>query len=82
VKAEEEEVDDLLNFVDNLNYDKYIEDIEVNAMLTAIKNRVQDLKQQDNWKEDMAKRYEEKDKRKKENDDDEDNVSQAQSQAS
>ena len=33
---EEQEVDELLDFVDNLDYDKYMDDFEVKNMLEAI----------------------------------------------
>lgn len=55
-----------MNFVDNLDYDKYINDLEVNTMLKAIKNRVDELKVDDNWKEKMVQRYDVKQKEQKE----------------
>jgi len=54
VKAEEdEELDDLLNFTTNLDYDKYINDLEVRNMVNALKDRIDELKNQDqeeDWK--------------------------------
>ncbi|CAD8102895.1 unnamed protein product [Paramecium primaurelia] len=55
-KEEEEEhikqeEDELLNFVENLDYDSYINDLEVNVMLKALQQRVSDIKKEGNWKE-------------------------------
>ncbi|CAD8186179.1 unnamed protein product [Paramecium pentaurelia] len=55
-KEEEEqhikqEEDELLNFVENLDYDSYINDLEVNVMLKALQSRVTNIKKEDNWKE-------------------------------
>lgn len=49
---EEENVDDLLAFTNNLDYDKYIDDLEVKHMVTALKKRIDDLKnkEDDDWK--------------------------------
>lgn len=37
---EEEDVDDLLNFANNLDYNQFIEDIEIRAALKAIRDKV------------------------------------------
>ncbi|CAD8164742.1 unnamed protein product [Paramecium octaurelia] len=55
-KEEEEqhmknEEDELLNFVDNLDYDSYINDLEVNVMLKALQQRITEIKKQDNQQE-------------------------------
>mmetsp|Transcript_24932 Transcript_24932/g.82135 ORF Transcript_24932/g.82135 Transcript_24932/m.82135 type:complete len:439 (-) Transcript_24932:141-1457(-) len=42
---EEEELDELLKFTNNLDYDKFIEDYEVKNALTAVKNRIAELAQ-------------------------------------
>ena len=34
----------MLDFVDNLDYDKYIDDIEVQNMLNSLKERIDDIK--------------------------------------
>lgn len=49
---EEENVDDLLAFTNNLDYDKYIDDLEVKHMITALKKRIDDIKnkEEDDWK--------------------------------
>jgi len=51
-QEEEEDVDDLLEFTSNLDYDKYINDLEVKHMVTALKKRIDELKnkQEDDWK--------------------------------
>ena len=43
--AEDEELDQLLNFANNLDYDKYVEDYEVRNALAAVKNRIAELAQ-------------------------------------
>jgi len=53
---EEEELDDLLNFTSNLDYDKYINDLEVKNMVNALKNRIDELKNQDAQEEDWKKK--------------------------
>lgn len=48
---EDEECDGLMDFFDNADYDTYIHDLEVKNMLESIKKRVEELKQEDNWKQ-------------------------------
>ncbi|EAS06701.2 hypothetical protein TTHERM_00688410 (macronuclear) [Tetrahymena thermophila SB210] len=43
-EEDNQECDDLLNFASNLDYDKYINDLEVQSMVKAIKDRVSELK--------------------------------------
>ncbi|KRX10893.1 Armadillo-type fold [Pseudocohnilembus persalinus] len=57
---EDEELDDLLGFVDNLNYDKYINDLEVQTMIKSIKDRVTELKKDENWKQKAYQRIQQK----------------------
>jgi len=49
---EEQDLDDLLAFTNNLNYDKYINDLEVKDMVIAMKKRIDELreKEEENWK--------------------------------
>ena len=51
-EEEEENVDDLLAFTNNLDYDKYIDDLEVKHMITALKKRIDEIKnkEEDDWK--------------------------------
>lgn len=46
----EAEIDDLLEFAYELDYEKYMEDIEVRQALAIIKERVNDIKKDDDWK--------------------------------
>lgn len=55
--AEEEkeaEIDDLLEFAYELDYEKYMEDYEVRQALAIIKERVNNIKQEPDWKQKMA----------------------------
>jgi len=56
VKDEEEmEVDDLLDFTNNLDYEKYINDVEVKNMVAALKTRINELnKNDDDWKKNIV----------------------------
>ena len=65
-QQEEEEVDDLLNFMDNFDANKYAEDVQIREMLATLKNRVGELKQEDNWKENWEKRMKDKKKKREE----------------
>jgi len=49
---EEQNVDDLLQFTNNLNYDQYIDDLEVKHMVAALKKRIDEIKgkEEDDWK--------------------------------
>lgn len=50
----EAEIDDLLEFAYELDYEKYMEDYEVRQALGIIKDRVKELTQEDDWKQKMA----------------------------
>jgi hypothetical protein len=52
VKDEEDrEVDDLLDFTNNLDYDQYIHDFEVKNMVVALKKRIDEIQhKEDDWK--------------------------------
>jgi len=52
--AKEAELDDLLNFAYDLDYEKYMEDFEVRQALAVIKERVNEITQEDDWKEKLA----------------------------
>ena len=57
-KMEEEEkemeVDNLIEFAYDLDYEKYMEDYEVRQALAIIKDRVDEIKQDQQWKQNMA----------------------------
>lgn len=52
--AKEAEIDDLLEFAYELDYEKYMEDYEVRQALALIKERVTDLTKDQDWKQRMA----------------------------
>jgi hypothetical protein len=54
---EEQDVDELLSFVNDLDYDKYIEDMEVRQALAIIKDRVDEIRKDDEWKRKIVDMY-------------------------
>lgn len=57
--VEEVEVDELLEFASNLDFDEYIDDLEVQENLTAVKERVEKLRaEQEEAEEEEARRLE------------------------
>lgn len=56
-ELEEQEVDNLLEFAYQLDYERYIEDFEVRQALAVIKERVQELKKDENWKEKFVAKW-------------------------
>lgn len=56
-EQEEQDVDELLEFAYQLDYEKYIEDFEIRQALSVLKERVQELKQDENWKENFVARW-------------------------
>ncbi len=56
-EVKEQEVDDLIEFAYQLDYEKFIEDFEVRQALAALKERVQELKKDDKWKENFAQKW-------------------------
>lgn len=57
--AKEAEIDDLLEFAYELDYEKYMEDYEVRQALGIIKDRVKEMTQEEDWKEKMAQEWNE-----------------------
>jgi len=55
--AKEAEIDDLLEFAYELDYEKYMEDEEVRLALGAIKSRVNKMTADNNWQENMAEEW-------------------------
>jgi hypothetical protein len=53
----EAEIDDLLEFAYELDYEKYMEDFEVRQALAVIKERVVKIKEEPDWKEKMAEEW-------------------------
>lgn len=50
----ETEIDNLLEFAYELDYEAYMEDFEVRQALAVIKDRVNEIKQEPDWKDKMA----------------------------
>lgn len=53
----EAEIDELLEFAYELDYEKYMEDYEVRQALAIIKDRVNEITQQPNWKEQITEEW-------------------------
>jgi hypothetical protein len=50
-EEEEQDIDNLIEFAYDLDYEKYMEDLEVRQALALIKDRVDELKQDREWKQ-------------------------------
>ena len=53
----EDEIDELLEFAYELDYEKYMEDFEVRQALAIIKDRVSEIKKDDDWKQKIVKEW-------------------------
>jgi hypothetical protein len=53
-EIKEAEIDELLEFAYELDYEKYMEDFEVRQALAVIKERVSKIKEEPDWKEKIA----------------------------
>lgn len=58
-EQKEKEIDELLEFAYELDYEKYMDDFEVRQALAIIKDRVKEIKQDVDWKVNMAKEWNE-----------------------
>lgn len=56
-EAKEKEIDDLLEFAYELDYEKYMDDFEVRQALALIKDRVDEIKKDSDWKTKMAEEW-------------------------
>lgn len=56
-EEEEQDIDNLIEFAYDLDYEKYMEDLEVRQALALIKDRVDELKQDLEWKEKAERDY-------------------------
>ena len=54
---ENKEADELLNFVQSLDYDAFIEDLEVRQALEIVKERIEEIKKDKEWKQNIAAKY-------------------------
>ena len=50
----EAEIDELLEFAYELDYDKYMDDFEIRQVFSIIKDRVNEIKQDQDWKQNIA----------------------------
>jgi hypothetical protein len=55
--VKEAEIDDLLEFAYELDYDAYMDDFEVRQLFSIIKDRVTEIKQDKDWKENIAQEW-------------------------
>ena len=53
-EQKEKEIDDLLEFAYELDYEKFMDDFEVRQALAIIKDRVSEIKTDVDWKNKMA----------------------------
>jgi len=49
-------MDDLLEFAYQLDYEKYIDDFEIRQALAVLKERVHEIKKDENWKQNFAEK--------------------------
>lgn len=58
-EQKEKEIDDLLEFAYELDYEKFMDDFEVRQALAIIKDRVNEIKKDADWKAKMAQEWNE-----------------------
>lgn len=63
-EKEDQDIEDLLGFVRDLDYDKYIEDLEVRQALAIVKERVDEIRQDNEWKRKIVEMYNQEDRPK------------------
>ena len=56
-KNKEDEIDELLEFAYDLDYDKYMDDFEVRQAFAIINDRVREIKEDQDWKEKIAQEW-------------------------
>ena len=56
-QEEEKEVDELLQFVSDLDYDEFINDLEVRQAMEIVKERVEEIKKDKEWKYKITEKY-------------------------
>ncbi|OMJ72730.1 hypothetical protein SteCoe_28763 [Stentor coeruleus] len=54
---EEKEVDNLLEYIQSLDYDSFIDDLEIRQALEIVKERVEEIKKDKEWKQNIASKY-------------------------
>ena len=53
-EKKDKEVENLIEFAFDLDYEKYLEDYEVRQALAIIKDRVGEIKKENDWKQNIA----------------------------
>lgn len=53
-EVKDKEIDNLIEFAYDLDYEKFMEDYEVRQALAIIQDRVKEIKHDDNWKNNIA----------------------------
>ena len=56
-EQKEAEIDELLEFAYDLDYDKYMDDFEVRQAFAIIQDRVKEIKEDQDWKEKIAQEW-------------------------
>jgi hypothetical protein len=56
-EQKEKEIDELLEFAYELDYEKFMDDFEVRQALAIIKDRVNEIKKDEDWKTKIAKEW-------------------------
>lgn len=56
-KEQEDEIDDLIEFAYDLDYEKYVEDLEVRQALALVKERVDEIKKDEQWRNKIAEEW-------------------------
>lgn len=56
-KEQDNEIDDLIEFAYDLDYEKYMEDLEVRQAIALIKERVAEIKKDDEWRQKIAQEW-------------------------
>lgn len=65
-ELDENEDDDLMDFMDNLDIDSYLNDLEFKNMVQTLKKRVSELKEEPDWRDKWKLRLKEKTQKRKE----------------
>ena len=56
-KEQDDEIDNLIEFAYDLDYEKYMEDLEIRQALALIKERVDEIKQDNEWRQKAAEEW-------------------------
>lgn len=56
-QEQDNEIDDLIEFAYDLDYEKYMEDLEVRQAIALIKERVAEIKKDDEWRQKIAQEW-------------------------